>query len=61
MINIGTLYLDVLGLNLILPLVLLRSETLFLASRYERRLRVFDSRVLRRVSGPKRGEVTREL
>jgi hypothetical protein len=60
MINTGTLYLDVLGLSLILPLVLLRCETLFLASKYERMLRVFDNRVLRRIFGPKRDEVRRE-
>jgi hypothetical protein len=28
--------------------------------REERRLRVFENRVLRRIFGPKRGEVTRE-
>jgi hypothetical protein len=33
---------------------------LFLASREVRRLRVFNSRVLRRILGPKRGEVTRD-
>jgi len=60
-VNFGTLYLDVPGLNLILPLLLLRCETLFLASRYERRLRVFDNRVLRRIFGPKSDEVTQEL
>jgi hypothetical protein len=59
-INFGTLYLDVLGLNLILPLVLLKCETLFPVTRYKRSLRVFDNRVLRRIFGPKRGEVTGE-
>ena len=29
--------------------------------REERRLRVFESRVLRRIFGPKRDEITREL
>jgi hypothetical protein len=33
---------------------------LALALREERRLRVFDNRVLRRIFGPKRDEVTRE-
>jgi hypothetical protein len=58
-VNIGTLYLDVLGLNLILHIVLLWCATLFLASREVRRLIVFDSRVLMKISGPKRDEVTR--
>jgi len=36
------------------------SETWSLTFREERRLRVFENRVLRRVFGPKRDEVTRE-
>jgi hypothetical protein len=36
-------------------------ETWSLTLREERRLRVFDNRVLRRVFGPKRDEVTGEL
>jgi hypothetical protein len=32
----------------------------WLALREERRLRVFENRVLRRIVGPKRGKVTRE-
>jgi hypothetical protein len=35
-------------------------ETWFLALREENRLRVFENRVIRRIFGPKRGEVTGE-
>jgi len=41
-----------------LPVVLYGCETLSLTLREERRLRVFENRVLRRVFGPKRDEVT---
>ena len=41
-------------------MVLYGCETWSLALRDERRLRVFENRVLRRVLGPKRDEVTRE-
>jgi len=44
-----------------LPVVLYGCETWSLTTREERRLRVFESRVLRRVFGPKRDEVTGEL
>jgi len=40
--------------------VLYGCETLSLTLREERRLRVFENRVLRKVFGPKRDEVTRE-
>jgi hypothetical protein len=43
--------------TIILPVVLYGCETLSLTLREERRLRVFENRVLRRVSGPKRDEV----
>jgi len=43
-----------------LPVVLYGCETWSLTSREERRLRVFENRVLRRVFGPKRDEITRE-
>jgi hypothetical protein len=43
---------------IILPVVLYGCETWSLALREERRLRVFENRVLRRVFGPKMGEVT---
>ena len=44
--------------TIILPLVLYGCETWSLTLREERRLRVFENRVLRRVFGPKRDEVT---
>ena len=43
-----------------LPVVLYGCETLSLTLRENRRLRVFENRVLRRVFGPKRDEVTGE-
>ena len=43
---------------IILPAVLYGCETWSLTLREERRLRVFENRVLRRVFGPKRDEVT---
>jgi len=46
--------------TIILPVVLYGCETSSLTLREERRLRVFENRVLRRVFGPKRGEVTGE-
>jgi hypothetical protein len=45
---------------IILPVVLYGCETWLLTLREERRLRVFENRVLRRVFGPKRDEVTGE-
>ena len=44
--------------TIILPFVLHRCETWSLTLREECRLRVFENRVLRRVFGPKRDEVT---
>ena len=46
--------------TLMLPVVLYGSETWSLTLREECRLRVFGNRVLRRIFGPKRGEVTEE-
>ena len=46
--------------TIILPVVLYGCETWSLTLREERRLRVFENRVLRRVFGPKRDEVTVE-
>jgi hypothetical protein len=43
-----------------LPVVLYRCETWSLTSREERRLRVFEVKVLRRILWPKRNEVTGE-
>jgi hypothetical protein len=44
--------------NIILPVVLCGCETWSLTLREERRLTVFENRVLRRIFGPKRDEVT---
>jgi hypothetical protein len=46
--------------TIILPVVLYRCETWSLTLKEERKLRVCDNRVLRRIFGPKRDEVTRE-
>ena len=46
--------------NIILPVVLYGCEALSLTLREELRLRVFENRVLRRIFGPKRNEVTGE-
>ena len=46
--------------TVILPVVLYGCETWSLTLREERRLRVFENRVLRRVFGPKRDVVTGE-
>ena len=46
--------------TIILPVVLYGCETWSLTLREERRLRVFENKVLRRVFGPKRDEVTGE-
>ena len=46
--------------TIILPVVLYGCETWSLTLREERRLRVFENRVLRRVFGPKMDEVTGE-
>jgi hypothetical protein len=45
---------------IILPVVLYRCETWSLTLREEHRLRVFENRVLRRMFGPKKDEVTGE-
>jgi len=46
--------------TIILLVVLYGCETWLLKLREERRLRVFENRVLRRIFGPKSDEVTRE-
>jgi hypothetical protein len=46
--------------TIILPVVLYECETWTLKLREEHRLRVFENRVLRRIFGPKRDEVTAE-
>ena len=45
---------------IILPVVLYGYETWSLTLREEHRLRVFENKVMRRIFGPKRDEVTRE-
>jgi hypothetical protein len=44
---------------MIFPTVLYRCETWSVELREERRLRGFENRVIRRISGPKRDEITR--
>jgi hypothetical protein len=46
--------------TIILPVVLYRCETWFLTLREEHRLRAFENRVLRRIFGPRRDDLTRE-
>jgi len=46
--------------SIILPFVLYGCETWSLTLREERRLRVFENRLLRGIFGPKRDEVTGE-
>jgi len=46
--------------TIILPDVVHGCDTWFLTLREERRLRVFENRVLRSVFGPKRDEITRK-
>jgi hypothetical protein len=46
--------------NIIFPVVLYGCETWSLTLKEERRLRVVENRVLRRILGPKRDEVTGE-
>jgi hypothetical protein len=46
--------------NIILPVVVYGCETWSLTLRKERRLRVFENRVLRRIFGPKRDEEKRQ-
>ena len=46
--------------TIILPVVLYGYETWFLTVMVERRLRVFENRVQRRIFGPKRDKATRE-
>jgi len=46
--------------TIILPLVLYGCKTWSLTLREERRLRVFENRVLKRIYGPKRDVVTGE-
>jgi hypothetical protein len=52
--------LNILYRTIILPVVLYECETWSLILREEHRLRVFENRVLRRLFGPKKVEVTGE-
>ena len=47
--------------TIILPVVLFGCETFSLTLREERKLRVFENKVLRRISGPRKDEVTGDL
>ena len=47
--------------TIILPIVLYGSETWSLTLRVERKLRLFENMVLRRIFGPRKDEVTGEL
>jgi hypothetical protein len=44
--------------TIILPVVLYECETWYLTVREEHKLRVFENRMLKRIFGPKRDEVT---
>jgi hypothetical protein len=46
--------------TIILPAILYGCKTWYLTLREEHKLRVFENRVLRRIFGPKRDEVTGE-
>jgi len=54
----SSLLSKILKVKIVFPVVLYGCETWSLALREERRLRVFENRVLRRIFGPKRDEVT---
>jgi len=51
---------NILNYNVTLPVVLYGCETWSLTLREERKLRVFENMVLRRISEPRRNEVRRE-
>ena len=62
-VSMGLIYLYVcihVCLTIILPVVLYGCETWSLTLREKYRLRVYENRVLRRIFGPKRNEVTGE-
>jgi hypothetical protein len=46
--------------NIIFPVILYECETWLLTLREDRRLRVFENEILRRIFGPKREKVTGE-
>jgi hypothetical protein len=53
-------FINVILSSIILPVILYGCETWSLTLREERRLRVFENRMLRRLFGPKKDEVTGE-
>jgi hypothetical protein len=61
-LNLVTVFSKVVGLDktIILPVVLYGCETWSLTLREEHRLKVFENRVLRKIFGSKRDEVTGE-
>jgi len=56
----GRILFKVVNNHMILPLVLCGCETWSLTLREERKLRVYENMVLRRIFGPRRDEVTGE-
>ena len=56
----GKEFFRVRSITIILPVVLYGCETWSLTLREERKLRVFENKVLRRIFGPRRDEVTGE-
>jgi hypothetical protein len=59
-VRIATKLKIVIYETIILPVVLYGCETRYLTLREEHRLRVFENRVLRKINGPKRDELTGE-
>jgi hypothetical protein len=60
MYTIFLLYRNILNKTISLPVVLYGCKTWSLILRVKNRLRVFENRMLRRIFGPKRDEVTAE-
>jgi hypothetical protein len=52
------MFVRLLYVSITVPVVLYRCKTWSLSLREEHRLRVFENRVLRRIFGPRRDEVT---
>jgi hypothetical protein len=57
-VQLRSYFEEIIYKTIILPVVLYGCETLSLTLREENRARVFENRVLRRIFGPKRDEVT---
>ena len=61
MLQFATKYINInIFRTIILPFVLYGFETWSVTWREEHRLRVFESKVLRRIFGPERDKITRE-